>query len=72
MIGKLFGRKHTSDNKTAKDPICGMTVDIATALQSERDGKTYYFCSPIASTPLRHNHQRRDPLTVTADKILCR
>lgn len=46
MLGNLFGRRKTSDNKTAKDPICGMTVDIATALKSERDGKTYYFCSP--------------------------
>jgi Cu+-exporting ATPase len=27
-----------------KDPICGMTVDEATALHAERDGKTYYFC----------------------------
>jgi YHS domain-containing protein len=28
----------------SKDPVCGMTVDEATALQAERDGKTYYFC----------------------------
>ncbi len=28
-----------------KDPICGMTVNEATALQAERDGKTFYFCS---------------------------
>lgn len=28
-----------------KDPICGMTVDKATALHMERDGKTFYFCS---------------------------
>ena len=27
-----------------KDPICGMTVDEATALRAERDGKTFYFC----------------------------
>jgi Cu+-exporting ATPase len=30
----------------AKDPICGMMVDKATALRSERGGRTYYFCSP--------------------------
>lgn len=30
----------------AIDPICGMTVDIATAHYTvERDGQTYYFCS---------------------------
>jgi Cu+-exporting ATPase len=28
-----------------KDPVCGMTVDEATALHTERDGKTVYFCS---------------------------
>jgi Cu+-exporting ATPase len=28
-----------------KDPICGMTVDEATAMKAERDGKTFYFCS---------------------------
>ena len=27
-----------------KDPICGMTVNVSTALHAERDGKTYYFC----------------------------
>ncbi|MBC7771755.1 MAG: YHS domain-containing protein [Pyrinomonadaceae bacterium] len=32
-------------NSVTKDPICGMTVDEATALHTERDGKTYYFCS---------------------------
>ncbi len=34
------------ESKTVtKDPICGMTVDEATALHAERDGKTFYFCS---------------------------
>ncbi|MHB8863213.1 MAG: YHS domain-containing protein [Pirellulaceae bacterium] len=27
-----------------KDPVCGMTVDTATALHAQRDGKTFYFC----------------------------
>jgi len=30
----------------AIDPICGMTVDESTNLTAEKDGKTYYFCSP--------------------------
>lgn len=31
----------------AKDPVCGMDVDPATARwTSEYQGKTYYFCSP--------------------------
>lgn len=29
----------------AKDPICGMMVDKATALHTERAGRHYYFCS---------------------------
>jgi Cu+-exporting ATPase len=28
-----------------KDPICGMTVEEATALRAERDGQVFYFCS---------------------------
>ncbi len=27
------------------DPICGMTVNEATALSAEREGETFYFCS---------------------------
>ncbi len=27
-----------------KDPVCGMTVDLATALHAECNGKTFYFC----------------------------
>lgn len=27
------------------DPICGMTVDEATAIKVERDGKAFFFCS---------------------------
>jgi Cu+-exporting ATPase len=54
-------RQHTDNEKTipvstgtasaparrqlAKDPICGMMVDKATALSSERGGRAYYFCS---------------------------
>jgi Cu+-exporting ATPase len=30
----------------AKDPICGMLVDKATALTTQRGGRNYYFCSP--------------------------
>jgi YHS domain-containing protein len=31
----------------AKDPVCGMDVDVATAKHtSEYKGQTYYFCAP--------------------------
>lgn len=29
----------------SKDPVCGMSVDEATAVHAERDGKKFYFCS---------------------------
>ena len=39
---------HGSTAGTATDPVCGMTVDPATAgpagLTTEYEGKTYYFC----------------------------
>ncbi|MDP3845576.1 MAG: heavy metal translocating P-type ATPase [Pseudomonas sp.] len=34
-----------SGKQLAKDPICGMLVDKATALSCERGGRHYYFCS---------------------------
>ncbi len=50
----------------AIDPICGMTVDEATAQQAERDGQTFYFCcehcrekflvSEKTSEPKQHVH----------------
>lgn len=31
----------------AKDPVCGMDVDTASATQkTEHQGQTYYFCAP--------------------------
>ncbi|MBK5281171.1 MAG: YHS domain-containing protein, partial [Nitrospiraceae bacterium] len=29
---------------TTEDPICGMTVNDASAWHAERDGQTFYFC----------------------------
>ena len=34
----------------AIDPICGMTVDEATAIHADRDGRRYYFCCPSCRT----------------------
>ena len=31
----------------AKDPVCGMTVDVTTAkYKTTHMGKTFYFCAP--------------------------
>jgi Cu+-exporting ATPase len=47
-----------------KDPICGMTVDEATALHAERSGETFYFCSDhcrqkFLSTPAGAKPERK-------------
>ena len=39
---------------SALDPVCGMTVNPATAKASfEHDGKTYYFCSQDCADSFR-------------------
>ena len=48
----------------AIDPICGMTVDEASALRAERDGQTFYFCSEhcqkkFLSTPATAKHEEK-------------
>ncbi len=54
VLGHGHGHRHgtgpgTPDSGahggTAKDPVCGMTVDTAKALSSVHAGQTYYFCS---------------------------
>jgi YHS domain-containing protein len=42
-----LARRQTMNDSTpvTKDPICGMTVDPKTALQAEREGTHFYFCS---------------------------
>jgi len=58
----------------AIDPICGMQVDEAKGLSTERDGKTFFFCSPfcrekflrgeIPSKP-SHHHMAAEPAVVS-------
>ncbi len=39
--------RRPGDAETARDPICGMEVDVdAPAATRERDAETFYFCSP--------------------------
>lgn len=43
----------------AKDPVCGMDVNPATAAaKSEYQGQTYYFCSPGCKKEFDANPQR--------------
>lgn len=39
------GPVHHNDPQTAKDPVCGMTVDADDADSFIHEGKKYYFCS---------------------------
>ena len=41
----------------ATDPICGMSVDEATALSAERDGESFYFCSEHCRSKFEHEGQ---------------
>src|SRR5450756_2180166 len=48
----------------AIDPICGMTVNEASALHAERDGETFYFCGDhcrqkFLSTPVAAKHEEK-------------
>ena len=45
--GCCAGQGTKASGRTARDPICGMQVDIEKAAgTSEYKGKTYYFCAP--------------------------
>ena len=47
------------DVHTVKDPVCGMTVDPATAKhRAQHDGKTYYFCSEGCLTKFKTDPKR--------------
>jgi Cu+-exporting ATPase len=49
---------------SAIDPICGMTVDPATAISATRDGETFYFCSQHCKTKFLGSSVPRDPRVV--------
>lgn len=41
---------------TAKDPVCGMNIDVEdAAATAEHDGNTYYFCSQECKTEFEEN-----------------
>jgi Cu+-exporting ATPase len=45
-VKTFHGHRHSSGATTATDPVCGMSVDPATAEHTyEHNGATYYFCS---------------------------
>jgi Cu+-exporting ATPase len=45
--GALRGPVAVAGPETAIDPVCGMTVEVATArFTVDHDGTTFYFCAP--------------------------
>jgi YHS domain-containing protein len=51
--------KRTAEAIMAKDPVCGMQVDEATAAAKlDHHGKTYYFCSPVCKDTFEKNPEK--------------
>lgn len=61
-------------HELAKDPICGMMVDKATALTTERSGRAYYFCSAACQRtfedPERELKSMRRRVTIALSGVL--
>jgi YHS domain-containing protein/uncharacterized membrane protein YraQ (UPF0718 family) len=58
-------RPADAGERFAKDPVCGMQVEIAHApARRERDGETFYFCSDRCA---RHFDERTPPMTMHHD-----
>ena len=62
------------ETATAKDPVCGMIVDKATALHTERAGRSYYFCSAgcqrTFESPERELTSMRRRVTIALSGVL--
>jgi len=61
----------------AKDPICGMMVNEASALRAERDRKTFYFCSDncrkefLAAADLTKHAEKKEPAPLGKSIYTC-
>ena len=47
-----------NETKRVADPVCGMVVDLATAIQINFDGRSYYFCEVACADTFREDPQR--------------
>jgi Cu+-exporting ATPase len=55
----LGGAVSASEPAAAKDPVCGMSVNPATAkYKLEHDGRTFYFCSPSCREKFQTNPEQ--------------
>jgi len=56
--GTQESKRRVKTGKMEKDPICGVFVDIATAIQSTFDGEPKYFCSTDCLKKFKETHSR--------------
>nr|WP_279237495.1 heavy metal translocating P-type ATPase [Dyella sedimenti] len=67
--------RHGDHAQAAKDPVCGMSVDPATAVhRAEHGGQTYYFCAQrckerFLADPQRYLQPSPEPAPVVAGAI---
>jgi P-type Cu+ transporter len=58
--GQADGRAGVPDARMSYDPVCGMRVDpLVTKHRVERDGRTYYFCSPGCARAFANDSPRQ-------------
>jgi Cu+-exporting ATPase len=69
MATKMQESKTNEPGKTARDPVCGMTVDKETALKAKIGDRTYYFCSQscldVYTQPERELKAMKRRVTIT-------
>src|SRR5512136_1655808 len=69
MSDKMKESTSHDHSKTARDPVCGMTVEKDTALKAKLGDRTYYFCSQscvdVYLQPERELKQMRRRVTLT-------
>lgn len=43
---------------TLTDPVCGMSIDAASSVTVEHDGRTYHFCESACADTFREDPDR--------------
>ncbi len=65
------GSDHAPDERDTAtpviDPVCGMTVDPASAVSADRGGTTYHFCSAGCRDAFVADHDIGDPRDARGD-----
>jgi len=74
LSNHMHESKNTDPSKTARDPVCGMTVDKETALKAKIGDRTYYFCSQscldVYTQPERELKAMKRRVTLTLIGVL--